>query len=269
MPATCCPQCKQAIVTKNGVCPRCRPPSGAERRGMPVGVVLGAIAAIVFLAVTALGTLGFLTYGLLTRKPPEPRAEVGAAPPKVERPAPKAEPPPPAKKQPKKESKQPAPPPKPKPEPPTGDVRETAALAEALLKQLNAYRTTAEIGPVQLDPELSRGCTAHARYLALNPPRPGMAARLLDEDPGKPGYSAEGRRAASFALVSIGAGRGAVDQWMGRLGARVPLLKPDLRAVGLGLQPMPSGAWAVVLDIVRGSGDPVVLYPRRISARCR
>ena len=82
----------------------------------------------------------------------------------------------PAKKEEKKEPKKPAPPEK-KQEPPAVDAQEVAALADALLRQLNTYRKTAGLELVWLDPELSRGCTAHARYLALNPPAKGDAAR--------------------------------------------------------------------------------------------
>lgn len=263
MPTMRCPQCKQTVAPSNGVCPRCRRPMRANgKRTIPVGLVLGAIATIVFLGVTALGTLGFLMFGMLARKPAEQRIETaaaGAAPAEVEKPAPKVDPPPPVKTEEKKEPKQPAPPPQPKP--PAVDTKEATALADALVRQLNTYRQTAGVELVRLDPELSRGCTAHARYLALNPPGAGDASRMLDEEPGKPGFSDDGRRAASFALISIGPGRGVVDQWMGRLASRVPLLAPDLRAVGLGLERLAGGAWVVVLDVVRGSGDPVVLYP--------
>ena len=49
---------------------------------------------------------------------------------------------------------------------------------------------------------------------------------IADEDPAKPGFSEEGKRAASFAMVSIGDPKATVDLWMGRLGGRLPLLQP-------------------------------------------
>jgi uncharacterized protein YkwD len=216
------------------------------------------MAAILFLGAAGLGTIGFLIHGAVTRESAPPRVE---APAKTAPPL-KADPPRPAPPAKKEEKKQPAPPPdKKKEEPPAVDAKEVALLADTLLRQLNAYRKTAGLEVVRLDAELSRGCTAHARYLALNPPGAGDANRMLDEEPGKPGFSEDGRRAAKFALVSMGAVRGVVEQWMGRLGTRVPILQPELRTVGLGLEPLTNGSWVVVLDIVRGSGDPVVLYP--------
>ncbi len=41
------------------------------------------------------------------------------------------------------------------------------------------------------------------------------------------------------------------------------LLKPGLRVIGIGVEPMPGDAWAVVVDVVRGVGgsETIVVYP--------
>ena len=44
-----------------------------------------------------------------------------------------------------------------------------------------------------------------------------------------------GKRAAAFAMLSIGDPKTTVEQWMGRLGGRVPLLQPELSSVGIGM----------------------------------
>ena len=74
MPTMRCPECKQTVAPSNGVCPRCRQNlRTAGKRGAPIALVIGVIAAIVLLGLAALGTTGFLAYGLLAREPAEPR----------------------------------------------------------------------------------------------------------------------------------------------------------------------------------------------------
>jgi uncharacterized protein YkwD len=203
--------------------------------------------------------------------PPPPLPKVEDPPPEKqpEKPAPVPEPPP---VPPEKKEEKPAPPAKvpekkdPKPPPPEVPPivpkvgPKEKALTDKLLRQLNTYRKTAGLEVVQLDPELSRGCSAHARYIALHPPKGGQG--LLDEVPGQKGYSEEGKRAAAVAMVSVGGDPGVViERGMGRLQDRVLFLKPDLRGVGIGAAPLAGGSWAVVFDLMRGSEAPVVLYP--------
>jgi uncharacterized protein YkwD len=218
-------------------------------------VAVGAVVGLL-----ALAAAGFVAYRLLLVPPAEPPVaklpQTQAKPPPVAPPAvapPKGEPPPPAEKKQEK--------PPPDPVPPPADAKETQALADLLLQRVNTYRKTAGVDLVHIDGELNRGCAAHARYLALNPPT--GAARLLDEVPGKPGYSEDGRRAAGFALIAIGDAQRAVDQWMARPNMRVPLLNPDLGGIGVGLASLPGRTWAVVVDVARGigGGERIVLYP--------
>ncbi len=227
-------------------------------------VATGCGAALVgALAVVVAGVFGYRAYVA----PPAPQAVVRPEvkpPPEPPREQPKAVPAPvkelpkkadpPAKKPPEKR-----PPPEVKKKPPPPDPQ---VVADALVRQLNTYRKVAGLGLVRLDPELSRGCTAHARYVALNlPAGPPDAAFLLGEEPGKPGYSDEGKRAAGVAVVSIGDARTFVDTSMARLAGRLPLLQVETRTIGLGLEPLDDGRWAVVLDAARGTGEPTVLYP--------
>ncbi len=211
MPTMRCRWCKRMITPSNGLCPHCRrtvDATGAPRR-KPVALLLGIPAAIALLGLVALGVAGLGAYWLLVASSTTPAVPV-AAPKKSAKPTapPKEEPSrPPEKKDGKRESKPPPPAPSPpkQPDVPPADAKAVQALVETLLRQVNTYRKTAGLDLVQVDPELSRGCAAHAHYLALNPPT--VSGMLLDEEPDKPGFSEAGRRAANFAMVSVGAAR--------------------------------------------------------------
>jgi uncharacterized protein YkwD len=253
-----------------------------RKRGWGIGFVLGVVAAFAAAGLLAFAGVAFVTYRTLApaatplaapaavKEPPKQRApeptdeavksiETHPASPKAETHNPK-------KAQPAEERK-PEPQPEKKPvagKKPVAPAEPKAAreLAQTFLRQLNTYRKMAGLGLVETDASLSRGCAAHARYLALNPPSgPADAARLGNEEPDRPGFSEEGQRAAKYSMVTIGDPRTTVDHWMAGLGARLELLQADLRSVGLGLEPLPSGGWAVVLDVRRGVGDAVILYP--------
>jgi uncharacterized protein YkwD len=252
-----CPRCKRPMAAPRGVCPRCRrelkpvskPP---PHPGWSVAKFLGVAAVAAVVGVLAVA--GVVAVRSLFMPAPQPiamqdepeQSEPPAAPPKQDPPLSK----PASEKKPVEK--------KPPPEPAPPDPKVAQALTQALLRQLNTYRKTAGLELVQLDTELSRGCVAHAKYVTLNAPRD--APGLLDEEPGKPGFSEEGRQAAHYAMVAVGDPRAAIEQWMARQVERVPLLKPDLLLVGLGVEPAGGEAWAVVLD-VRHGGEPIVLYP--------
>ena len=74
-----------------------------------------------------------------------------------------------------------------------------AATGSQILDDLNRMRTTSGIpGTIAEDPERSRGCALHTRYMALN--------RTVGhtEDPRLPGYTALGERAASRSVLTGG-----------------------------------------------------------------
>jgi uncharacterized protein YkwD len=223
------------------------------------GILLGIIAGVALAGVLTVAIVGFCAIRAFVPAETKPApvaaiqddAKKPAVPPKEDV-AKKSDASPPGEKPPPEE-KQPVSPPQPK---------VSQELADAVVKQLNTYRKMAGLGLVRSDAELSRGCVAHAKYLALNPSNAGDAAKLALEESGKPGFSAEGRRAAGVAMVAVGDAKTAIDRWMGRLGGRLPLLQQNLRAVGVAVVPLGDGASATVLDVMRGSGDSVVLYPR-------
>lgn len=135
-------------------------------------------------------------------------------------------------------------------------------LAERVVDRLNRYRKAAGLGHVTLDADLSRGCLAHARYLAEHiDSQTATADDVRKEDPLKPGFTAEGDRAGESAMVAFAEPPTALDRWMGRLFSRVPLLSPDVRSIGVGCERNARGEWVCVLDPLRGRGEPIVVCP--------
>jgi uncharacterized protein YkwD len=148
------------------------------------------------------------------------------------------------------------------------EAAHSAETAARLVEAVNAYRRRAGLAPVRLDAELSKGCVAHAEYLARNVDQPatqGLGGH--EEDPALPGSSDEGRRAGTSAVIAIGGVDPvrAVDGWMATLYHRTPLLNPRLERVGLGCARSGGLDWVTVLDVIHGKGaaggKDVVVYP--------
>jgi uncharacterized protein YkwD len=142
----------------------------------------------------------------------------------------------------------------------------TAEIARQAIKKINAYRKDAGLGPVELDLEASKACTAHARYLAANGHQPEVKSGKRVEDPMLPGYSEEGSKVARQALI----GRddrdpvGAIDRWMALFLHRLMVLDPQLRRIGFGSARRPGNKWICVMARFIESGrsrGPVVSYP--------
>lgn len=110
-----------------------------------------------------------------------------------------------------------------------------------LLQRLNALRGRAlagqpvELPPVALDPELSAGALAHARYLVLHEDQRDAWPGAHEERADREGFSAAGSRAGLHGVIAYTEdARSALDQWMGSFYHRLPLLSPGLFGVGLG-----------------------------------
>jgi uncharacterized protein YkwD len=130
------------------------------------------------------------------------------------------------------------------------------------VERLNRHRKSAGLGSVTLDVELSRGCLAHAKYLAKHlDPDKADGPKLSEEDPLKPGFSVEGERAGQNAMIAFAEPLEALDKWLGRLVSRASLLTPEMQSVGIGFEPTERGEWICVLDPVRGRGEPIVVFP--------
>ncbi|HYK65792.1 MAG TPA: CAP domain-containing protein, partial [Patescibacteria group bacterium] len=129
------------------------------------------------------------------------------------------------------------------PAPASNEEAGVAGVSVNWLTVLNAYRTRLNLPPVVEDPGLSRGCLAHAKYLMMNY---GASFRNLgilmhQEDASKPGYSAEGLKAAHASDVVYQPRKNmnedqlmaqAVEWWISAPFHRAQLLNPELSQVG-------------------------------------
>lgn len=126
--------------------------------------------------------------------------------------------------------------------------------ALAGLARLNEIRAQAGLKPCRLDAEATQACVEHARYLALHPEHHEWPA-AHEQDPAKQGFTPRGMRCAMRSVIVIDA-RGAahsVDGWMGTIYHRLPLLSPDIGAVGFAYEKN-----FCVLDVGSLEGPPKV-----------
>lgn len=131
-------------------------------------------------------------------------------------------------------------------------------------ERLNAFRKNAGLEPVVWDAELSRGCAAHAAYLARNYGHPstlGLGAHT--EDPKLPGYSEEGLQAAKASVVGYEHPFDTVEGLMATFFHRLPLLDRHAKRFGFGAVGDAKAGWVSVLRMEPGKGadDAPVLYP--------
>lgn len=123
------------------------------------------------------------------------------------------------------------------------------------LAKVNQYRAQAGLQPVVLDDPFSRGCLAHARYMAINEGHPALQGlKAHDEDLSLPGSSKEGQAAGNAADIATGdyEPTDAVDAWMATLYHRVPILEPNLQAIGFGCARGRRFGWVTVMNVVAG-----------------
>ncbi|NOY43846.1 MAG: CAP domain-containing protein, partial [Deltaproteobacteria bacterium] len=129
-----------------------------------------------------------------------------------------------------------------------------------------AARAGAFLPSVTEDPDLSAGALAHAKYLVANDtshPDIDPDGNVHDEDPTKPGYSAEGQTAAQKGNVvksedaAMDSAR-AFDAWMTGPFHALGILDPRLERVGYGIWNETDGTgWqsAAVLNVLSGLAD--------------
>jgi hypothetical protein len=94
-----------------------------------------------------------------------------------------------------------------------------------------------ECPPLELDASLSKGCLAHARYLAKNADQQQIWPDVHDERSDRPGFTPAGAWAAQNSVIAYDETRpeDAVDGWMATFYHRLPLLDPGLLRIGWGL----------------------------------
>jgi hypothetical protein len=120
---------------------------------------------------------------------------------------------------------------------------------------------------VNLDPDISKGCSLHAQYLAKNSNHPSTKGLgIHNEDPKLPGYTEEGEKSGKFSnVVETVDPVNLVDWCMASLFHRVPVLDPKLTKVGFGYAKGGKLGGYVVLDTVtsregKEAATPII-YP--------
>ncbi len=125
-------------------------------------------------------------------------------------------------------------------------------------ERINWYRKLAGVPAAALDERLSWGAQQHANYLHVNRIKPGVD--LHTELDIFPGYSPEGNDAAQASDICWGPPANAVDELMAELFHRIPVLRPGLERIGVGIQ----GPVAVI-DLQTGVTEPdvegVIVFP--------
>ena len=121
------------------------------------------------------------------------------------------------------------------------------------LTTVNYYRAMAGVAPVAENPALSVGSYQHSCYMLRN----GITH---DEDPARPGYTAEGDQAGNNGNVAVSsafgsAARNHIDLWMTGPFHAIGVVRPALRTVGFGkCDDQATSPWksAATLDVLRG-----------------
>lgn len=109
--------------------------------------------------------------------------------------------------------------------------------AAQFVERLNQHRQEAGLGIVTLNAELSKACDR------------------LTKDSAKRADPADGYEVAPHEPLL------ALEPWMGRLASRTRLLNPDLQSIGIGIDQNARGECVTVIDIQRGRGEPIVVFP--------
>lgn len=154
-------------------------------------------------------------------------------------------------------------------QPSLGSQAAAKAASVKMFERLNEIRKSVGLDPVELDDELSRGAQLHAEYLVINEGKKETKGLDAHHEVEKlPGYTPEGARAGRASDIGFGTPPSEmVDGWNGTFYHRLPLLRANLKKVGVGY--LPGGKWRhfSVLDVVSGlEGDlpeekSIVVYP--------
>jgi uncharacterized protein YkwD len=133
----------------------------------------------------------------------------------------------------------------------------TAGRSDGWLKQLNYYRTLAGLSALAENSKLNASVGAHAHYLMAN-----FAGKIRngeplgnadhDEDPSRPGYSADGRAAAQNSQVAWGCGaydyKSQIAHWIAGPFHRFAILNPSITEAGFG-ETYGDGCWVAGLRL--------------------
>ncbi len=105
------------------------------------------------------------------------------------------------------------------------------------MKRLNAIRKIANLPFVDLDAEATIACQEHARFLAMHPEHHKWP-EAHEQDPAKEGFTPRGMRAGLRSVIVINAREAeeSVDNWIGTVYHRFPLLEHNIRRIGFAFE---------------------------------
>lgn len=115
------------------------------------------------------------------------------------------------------------------------------------LNRLNELRAMAGLAPCELDQEATLACVEHARYL-IRYPEHHKWPDAHEQNPAKEGFTPRGMRCGLRSVIVINA-RGAaesIDDWIGTVYHRFPLLAQNIRRIGFAFEEGPDGAMCVL-----------------------
>ena len=140
------------------------------------------------------------------------------------------------------------------------------------LDRINFYRSGLGLAEIHADSALSGAVESHARYIVLNFGDDIRAAQPMtpaayDENPGKPGYTANGAHEAPNVQLAWGCApydaEAQVDRWIAGPFHRLSMLSPFLTEAAFG-QSASNGCWAAALLFPPPSED-VKPYARAVE----
>lgn len=116
------------------------------------------------------------------------------------------------------------------------EAKRALDLVAKIRAQAIDANTFPETTPLELDSELCRGATLHARYLELNPGQSDRWPDAHEEYPGEDGFTVRGARAGLHSVIAPGVTtpEQAISEWMETYYHRLPLLDPGLLRIGWG-----------------------------------
>lgn len=132
------------------------------------------------------------------------------------------------------------------------------------LAVVNRYRALAGVPAIGVDTLLGDGCVEHARYLWINRgKREASGLRAHDQVASLPGATAAGARCGKAAVIHFAArgARAAIEDWMGTLYHRAPIVSPYVDRIAIGAAGEARMAIAMTFALRRTTHTWPVAFP--------
>ncbi len=136
------------------------------------------------------------------------------------------------------------------------------------LNEVNRIRHIAGLDSVSLSKELSKGCSLHAKYLAINKGNPKIQGlNAHKEYKSLKGATLEGMKAGKNSVINYIMPKESVAGWEATFYHRIPLLQPKLKEIGIGYF-IPNNSYPISLvECITGATGTdttsIVYYPAK------